>query len=382
MADYEQMVRRNLIIGKANEGEQRNNVGNPNQRLVWRNGAWEDAGAAPSTTTPVTPVGQGAMAKPTVKYGVSLQDVLGPGRAVPSAQTTRQSILDMADAGAKATPTARPDALPGVLTPGAINPGLDAGGRVIDERGGMGGPSAMAPTLSVNSGGQATAAAGTEGVKPAPLVPKLPPRGDLPVAIQAAKDYTPGAMAKVPGFKNYYATETQPFDAGYEAAQRANVINNAEQQYKVGADRVRSLLASRGLMSGGGTGLEGSMMGQLAMQAAGARTQGLNQLALDTAQKRADYNMRRAEGLMSAQRDQFGRYVDEQKLPLLLDEQKARVKSMLLQNGVDQYAAERLMEMDMNEWPDLLKNILKGGMIAGGIYTGNPALITAGVGYR
>lgn len=387
--------------GPAKEGDYRANLGDPTKRLQLRRNergvlTWESAGDMPAAPPPAQRAG--AMSAPKVTYsnpsgptyrlqpmpdaapvknGLSLQDVLGPGREVPSAR----SILDMANDGAKATPTARPDALPGVLTPGAINPGLDAGGRVIDERGGMGGPSAMAPTLSVNSGGQATAAPGTEGVRPAPL-PKLPPRGDLPVAIQAAKDYTPGAMANVPGFKNYYATETQPFDAGYEAAQRANVINNAEQQYRVGADRVRSLLASRGLMSGGGTGLEGSMMGQLAMQAAGARTQGLNQLALDTAQKRADYNMRRAEGMMSAQRDQFGRYVDEQKLPLLLDEQKARVKSMLLQNGVDQYAAERLMEMDANEWPDLLKNILKGGMIAGGIYTGNPALITAGAAYR
>lgn len=375
MAEYNQMILDNMARGAAKAGEVRANVGNPNQRLVWKNGAWEDAGSLP-----FTPAAQGAMApKPAVTYGSDMKSALGLGSEVfASKPTGRQDILDMANRGAQATPTARPDALPGVLTPGAIKPGLDAGGRVIDERGGMGGPSAMAPTLSINSGGQASQMPAAAAVAPK----ASRPQGDLPAAIKAAKDYAPGAMAAAPGFKNYYATETQPFDAAYEATLRNNVINTAEQQYRQGADRVRSMLASRGLMAGGGTGLEASLMGQLAMEASGARERGLNQATMETAQKRADFNMRRAEGLMSGQRDEFNRYVDQQKLPLLLDEQKARVKSMLLQNGVDQYAAERLMEMDANEWPDLLKNILKGGMIAGGIYTGNPALITAGASYR
>lgn len=400
MAEYNQMILDNLARGAAKAGEVRANVGNPNQRLVWKNGAWEDAGAAPATAPQA-----GAMSAPRVTYSnpsAPTYKIQPMPDAAPSQQasqlspdvmasignlatmgtaykpTSRQDILDMANSGAAASPKATPAALPNVLTPGAIKPGLDAGGRVIDERGGMGGPSVMAPTLSVNSGGQASQTPAATAVAPK----AARPTGDLPAAIQAAKDYTPGAMAAAPGFKNYYATETQPFDAAYEATLRNNVINTAEQQYKQGADRVRSMLASRGLMAGGGTGLEAAMMGQLAMEASGARERGLNQVALDTAQKRADFNMRRAEGMMSAQRDEFGRYVDQLKLPLLLDEQKARVKSALLQNGVDQYAAERLMEMDANEWPDLLKNILKGALIGGGVYTGNPALVAAGAGWR
>lgn len=284
--------------------------------------------------------------------------------------TPQESVRDIALRGVTNGAMGKndPRVISNTLTPGSVNPGINI---TTDGNG-------YSPITNTNASGgtNMTATASQSSTKAAR------PAGSLPTDIKSARDYAPTSMAGMPGFKNYYATETQPFDAAYEATLRNNVINTAEQQYKQGADRVRSMLASRGLMAGGGTGLEGALMSQAAMEAAGARERGLNQATMDTAQKRADFNMRRAEGMMSAQRDQFGRYVDEQKLPLLLDEQKARVKSMLLQNGVDQYAAERLMEMDANEWPDVLKNIVKIGMIGGGVYTGNPALITAGAAYR
>lgn len=391
MADYQMYAN----SGPAKEGDYRANQGDPTKRVQLRRNekgvlTWENAGDMPAAPAPAPQAG--AMSAPKVTYSnpsgptykIQPMPDAQPGQQAPQLApdvvasignlatmgTPQESVRDIVARGVTngAMGQRDPRAVSSTLTPGSVNPGINV---TTDGNG-------YSPITNTNANG---------GTNMAPTVnqpmPKLPrPTGNLPADIKAVRDYTPTTLTGVPGFKNYYATETQPFDAAYEAAQRNNVINTAEQQYKVGADRVRSMLASRGLMSGGGTGLDTAMMGQLAMEAAGARERGLNQVALDTAQKRADFNLRRAEGMMSAQRDQFGRYVDEQKLPLLLDEQKARVKSVLLQNGVDQYAAERLMEMDANEWPDILKNILKVGMIGGGLYTGNPALITAGAAWR
>lgn len=304
------------------------------------------------------------------------------GMSKPGEFKQKQNVLDMTKlpAGGLMSSSARDQrAVPTVMTPGSVVPGPSAGGRVIDERGGMmAGPSV---SYSPSMGAMAATSPRAEGQPQAAMQRAVTPR-TVSSEVSAARGYTPQQMANMPGFVNYYAELTQPYTEEDRRRAEAAAISTAEQQYSQAADQIRSQLASRGLMAGGGTGLEAGLLARARMQAAGAREQALNRIAAEFPQKQAEYNMRRAEGMMRAQNEQFQRYVDEQLLPMKIAENTERVKAIMLENGVNQYAIDQYMKMDVNEWPDWVKNAVKLGIMGAGIYMGQPSIVAAGASFR
>lgn len=292
----------------------------------------------------------------------------------------KQTVLDMTKVPAGGMMSNRDQRIvPNVMTPGSVQPGLSAGGRVVDERGGM--MSSPAVSYSPSMGSMAAVSPRAEGQAQAATARTTAPPS-VSTEVSSARGYTPQQMANMPQFVNYYADLVNPYTEADRRKAEAAAVSTAEQQYAQAADRIRAQLASRGLMAGGGTGLENALLANAAMQTAGARTQALNQIAAEFPRTQAEYNLRRTEGLMRAQDQQFQRYVDEQLLPMKVAESSERVKQIMLENGVNQYAVDKYMKMDVNEWPDWLKNTIKLGIMGAGVYFGSPEIVAAGAAYR
>lgn len=389
MAEYNQLILDNMARGAAKEGEMRANVGNPNQRLVWRGGKWEDAGAAPTGTNQM------------------ILDNLARGAA--KAGEVRANVGD---------PSQRVQ----------WQVGSDGVGRW--ENAGASGAMSSKPSVQYNTQ--------DAGVKPA--VAASPAAGAMSQQKGATVDanYRTPIQSRLEGLAN-------PFGENYQQRLAAQGINNAEQQYGQASDRIRSMLASRGLMSGGGTGLEASMMRQAAMEAAGARERAITGAATDTATRAGDFEFRRAgaidaynRGLMSdaqalsllpsqvalsqAQAQQAGTNakladatfndnvsqaniatsraaadrdtaraqadiakVDAQIKSMAPDQQKALRDAMVkeavnkgLISDKEVAAADQMLQRNANEWPEWGKNFLRGGLVLGGAALGGLAGFFAG----
>lgn len=257
MAEYNQLILDNLARGAAKEGEVRANVGNPNQRLVWRGGKWEDAGAAPAGTNQMI---LDNVARGAAKEGEVRANVGNPGQALQ------------------------------------WRTGADGIGRWesdnVPERGLM----SAAPRVKYDN----PSTGGTPSAKPAGAM-SAPSGGTVDA------NYRTPLQSRLEGLAN-------PFGDNYQQRLAAQGISNAERQYSQAADRTRAMLASRGLMSGGGTGLQASLMNQAAMEAAGARERALTGAATDTATRAADFEFRRAGAIDAYNR---GLMSDAQALSLL-----------------------------------------------------------------
>lgn len=302
--------------------------------------------------------------------------VAGPNRdTIMAATKPRQGLM--------VTPDSR-DArsIPSIMTPGAVSPKTIPSGNVIDERGGTGTPSGPSITYSPSMGTMNAIPGRVEGTPQASVQRQLSPtRPSSEVA--AVRDYSPTPVQGVPGFVNYYEQMTQPFDDNYRRAVESSIINQSEAQAAATKERIGRELGQAGIMRRRGVGgLETALMARAAQQAEATKSAALNQLAMDLPQKQAEFNMRRAEGMMRAQDEQFRRFVDEQLLPMKIAENKEQVKQIMLQNGVNQYAIDQYMKMDVNEWPDWVKNAVKLGVMGYGLYTGQPQVVAAGAAFR
>lgn len=251
MAEYNQLILDNLARGKASEGDMRANVGNPNQRLVWRGGKWEDAGAAPGGANQL------------------ILDNLARGAA-----KTGEMRTNVGDTSQRVQ----------------WQVGTDGVGRW--ENAGASGVMSAKPAVQYSTK--------DAGVRPA--VGAMSQQGGTVDA-----SYRTPLQSRLEGLAN-------PFDANYQNRMAGQGISNAERQYSQAADRTRAMLASRGLMAGGGTGLQASLMNQAAMEAAGARERALTGAALDTATRSSDFEFRRAGAIDAYNR---GLMSDAQALSLL-----------------------------------------------------------------
>lgn len=302
---------------------------------------------------------------------------------VGEAKPKQESVLEIAKRGT--TGAMRPDerGVPSVLTPGSIKPGTSAGGRVIDERTGMGGGAMAQPSVnySPSMGSTAAPTARAEGAPQAAssrAISANRPSGE----VSAARQYTPEPLKNAPAFVNYYQNVQSPFGQQYLQSLEDRAISDTAQQMGSQREQIRAMLASRGLMAGGGTGLEAQLMAQAMGEGYRARAEAINRARTDTALKAAEFERQRAEGLMSGQRDQWSRFVDEQLLPMKIAQSKEEVKQIMLKNGIDQYAIDKYLQMDVNEWPDWIKNAVKIGVMGFGVYTGQPGIVAAGAAYR
>lgn len=248
MSDYNQLILDNLARGAAKEGEIRANVGNPNQRLVWRNGQWEDAGKAADGTNQLI---LDNLARGAAKEGEIRANVSNPNQRL---MWSKGEWRDAGTSGAMSEPK----------------------------------PAVQYSTKDA-------------GVKPAAGAMSQPRGGTVDAS------YRTPLQSRLEGLAN-------PFGENYQQRLAGQGISNAEQQYRQAADRTRSMLASRGLMSGGGTGLQASLMNQAAMDAAGARERALTGAATDTATRAADFEFRRAGAIDAYNR---GLMSDAQALSLL-----------------------------------------------------------------
>lgn len=371
-----QLILDNLQRGRAAEGEMRANVGNPNQRLVWRGGRWEDAGAAPAGTNQMIldNVARGAAAQGEVRANVG-----NPGQALQ----WRKGV-------------------DGVSRWESDN---------VPERGLM-----SAPAVKYDDPSSAGKPAG---------------------AMAAPAGATVDASYKTP-LQSRMEALANPFDANYQNRMAGQGISNAERQYSQAAQRARAALASRGLMSGGGTGLEASLLNQAAMETAGARERALTGAALDTATRGADFEFRRAgaidaynRGLMSdaqalsllpsqvslaeaqarlagadaklaedtlkARTNAAGSAADlaaaqvdiaraDAKLKAMTPEEQKQIRDAMIKKAVNDgiisekevAAADQLLQRNANEWPEWGKNILRGGLVLGGAALGGLAGFFAG----
>lgn len=368
-----QLILDQMAMGAAKEGEIRANVGNPNERSQWRKGA----------------------------DGISRWEPLGPAQG-----GVNQLILDQAAMGA---------AKEGEIRANVGNPNERSQWRK-----GADGISRWEPLGSASS-----------GLMSAPAVKyNDPASAGKPVGAMAAPtggnvdaSYRTPLQSRLEGLAN-------PFDANYQNRLAGQGISNAERQYSQAADRTRAMLASRGLMAGGGTGLQASLMNQAAMEAAGARERALTGAALDTATRGADFEFRRAgaidaynRGLMSdaqalsllpsqvslAQSQARGAKIDadvaertvgarermigsqadlaaaqaeitraDAQLKAMTPAQQQQVRDAIVQEAVSNglikekevKAAEQLLQRNANEWPDWGKNILRGALVLGGAALG------------
>lgn len=372
MSDYNQLILDNLARGAAKEGEIRANVGNPNQRLVWRNGQWEDAGKAADGTNQLI---LDNLARGAAKEGEIRANVSNPNQRL---MWSKGEWRDAGTSGAMSEPK----------------------------------PAVQYSTKDA-------------GVKPAAGAMSQPRGGTVDAS------YRTPLQSRLEGLAN-------PFGENYQQRLAGQGISNAEQQYRQAADRTRSMLASRGLMSGGGTGLQASLMNQAAMDAAGARERALTGAATDTATRAADFEFRRAgaidaynRGLMSdaqalsllpsqvqasqAAADQArtsanlaaatydnnvamsGANLDQAKaqaqlakvdaqIKALSPEQQAQMRSAIVKKAVNDgvisdrevAAADQLLQRNANDWPDWGKNILRGGLVLGGAALGGLGGFLAG----
>lgn len=132
--------------------------------------------------------------------------------------------------------------------------------------------------------------------------------GDTPVEVWGGATIRPGIMARQDREQLDYITGTRSayedvpaMDAAYQARLAGQAVDNAEQQYRLMADRIGANAAQRGLMAGGASGIGESAMRDLAMQTAQARTRGLNDAMLASEEMKQRYGMMRAGGI-----DSFG----------------------------------------------------------------------------
>lgn len=241
-------------------------------------------------------------------------------------------------------PVVSPPYTGGTPAAGAPSPSQQGAGLA-----GLGLPSAPTWTQATTAGGGA-APSTTAG-------PTFAPWSDAP----AIRDpYT--------GMTSALSTEVSPFDDAYQKRLAGQAVDNAEEQYKLMADRIRGNVASRGLMSGGASGIEAGMLNDLAMQTASARTRGMNDAMLKTADQRAQYGLQRAQGLdsfannrangmMSVDKAQYDRYRDLKMAPAELERTKAQVAGQLLQNDQDR----QNLELIRQNW-DLIRQKEQAGL--------------------
>lgn len=235
MAQFNQLILDNMARGAAKEGERRANVGNPNQRLVWRGGKWEDDGqATPGTNQLIAD----NIARGAAKEGEYRTNVGDPNQRLQYRKDA-SGVLGWQDAGPS----------------GAMSP---SGGQVSYK--------------SASAGG----------------------------AAQQPQQQAAGIMSQPASFVSQLQNIENPFGANYQAQLQGQATSNAARQYQQAANRTRALLASRGLMSGGGTGLEAQMLNQAYSESMGNRDRILSEALTNTADRRADFEFRRAQGLMSA----------------------------------------------------------------------------------
>lgn len=242
MAQFNQLILDNMARGAAKEGERRANVGNPNQRLVWRGGKWEDDGQVDRGSNQLI---SDNIARGAAKEGDYRTNVGNPNQRLQLRKDSN-GVLGWEDAGSS----------------GAMSPA----GSQISYKSSSAGGSAQQPTQQ----------------------PTQQPQ-------QAT-----GMMGQPTSFVSRLQNLENPFGANYQAQLQGQATSNAARQYQQAANRTRALLASRGLMSGGGTGLEAQMLNQAYSESMGNRDRALSEALTNTAAQRADFEFRRAQGLMSA----------------------------------------------------------------------------------
>lgn len=240
----------------------------------------------------------------------------------------------------------------------------------------------MGTSYGTGGGGQGTGAGGQMSYQPAAYA-------------------APAALAAAPAYQNYYQDTTSPYDDNYRRMLAGQAADTAEQQYKLAAERIGRQAAQRGLMAHGGSGIPAGALRDLAIQTAGARTQGYNDAMLKTADSAAGYGLQRAQGLMSAQQQAYNQYVQNQQLPYQIQQQAQANRGAMLQNDqaaatapfalqqaesqgliskIEAQAAQKLLAqgVDPNAWPDILKNAariaLTGAGAAAGFFTGGGAM--------
>lgn len=247
----------------------------------------------------------------------------------------------------------------GVMAPPQVLTELPSN-KVISEGTGMGSP-IQGQIGAIGSGITANAATGGGGVpvvtppqtlgSPAASAPAPAAQG-APQVIQATAAQKAsigqtlgggvGAMGPktaAPAFANPFA-DLGPYDDAYQKRLAGQAVDNAEEQYRLMAERIGASSAQRGLMQGGASGINESLMRDLAMQTAGARTRGLNDAMLKTADQRASYGLQRAQGLMSAQRDEFDRWKTQELMPLEMQQTQATIDNLVAQGRIQNTQAE------------------------------------------
>lgn len=340
--------------------------------------------------------------------------------ALPGQTYKLPSPIQMAQPPAAAKPvTAAQAQNAGLSVPAPVGP--IQGGKVADERTGMGG-SDMSGTVGGIRGSNGTSGTSSPGNAatgggPAPVVtpPASPgtPAASVPSpsqqgpglmgpttptwtqanttgggaapALSAAPSYAPWANA--PAIRDPYTgmvSELQglenPYDAAYQRAAEGRVIDRVEEQRLAASNVARSRAASRGLMSGGDSGILAGDLGNIDNAAFSERVRGLNDATMNTANQRAGFGMQRAQGLdnfgqnraqgiMQADKSSYDRYRDLQMAPVELERTKATVAGQLLQNDQDRQNLElvrqnwdlirqketaglelTLAELDMKKW--------------------------------
>ena len=264
------------------------------------------------------------------------------------------------------------------------------GGKVVDERTGMGGSDMGGPVGRGPGGSPGNAATGGttlpvvtppfSGGTPAAGAPSPTEQGNgNPYGLPAAPtEFKPrevdvkinagvapglsggpsyGAMPDAPTLRDNFTNETGPYDAAYQARLAGQAVDTAEQQYKLMSDRIRGNMANRGLAAGGASGIGDGLMNDLAMQTAGARTQGLNDAMLKTADSRASYGLQRAQGMSQYDNANMDRYKYLQMAPVQLEQAKANVAGQLLNNDQDRQQIELIRQ----NW-DLIQQKERAGL--------------------
>lgn len=249
---------------------------------------------------------QGYMSKPMQEQPMAAPK---PTMGMMQTQQPRRSLMSVPDAGQQRPaieyrPQAQPSApsAPGFKFTASMFPGLAGGQAMADAlnaqaaqpaQGAQGAPAQAGKkySLVINQFDTPQEAA----AKAAAVPPEV--RATIPQTVSAG--YRTPVRSRVEDVAN-------PFGQNYLQSLEERAISNTAQQMGAQREQIRAMLASRGLMSGGGTGLEAQLMAQAMGEGYRARAEAVDRARTQTALEAANFEQRRAQlidaynrGLMS-----------------------------------------------------------------------------------